>query len=298
MVKAAHDSFTPSLANLPTPLNPLDWKMLWSLKIQHRLKLFLWKFIWNILPTRTNIFKFSNTVSTEELACPFCDGPAETLNRLFLDCGFARAVWRSSQWPINTYVFACLPVQEWAKAVINPCSLLGIPLDKCREFQLFALITMDHIWMARNSFIHGGLNPDPNACSFAIRGSLLKHLKAWADAGSPSPPWSPPPLGSLKVNFDVAVRPLYSVAAAGISNHNGCILAARSQKLPHSDVALGEASAALLAICLALSVGCSSLQLEGDSLLTILAINKGHLFLGWTSAPVIADCDARGIQIS
>ena len=31
-------------------------------------------------------------------------------------------------------------------------------------------------------------------------------------------------------------------------------------------------------------------HVEGDSLLTILAINQGHLFSDWPCAPVIADC--------
>jgi hypothetical protein len=50
-----------------------------------------------------------------------------------------------------------------------------------------------------------------------------------------------------------------------------------------------EAHAALLAVSLAVSVGYSSLILEGDSLLTIVAINDPPLFLDWASAPVIFD---------
>jgi hypothetical protein len=103
----------------------------------------------------------------------------------------------------------------------------------------------------------------------------------------PPPPPPPPPHGSFKVNFDVAVRPNFSVASAILSSHNGWILAARTQQLPPS---FGEASAALLAVRLATSYSCPSIHVEGDTLLTILAINQGHLFLDWPCAPVIADC--------
>jgi hypothetical protein len=51
-------------------------------------------------------------------------------------------------------------MQDWAKVLVNPWSLLGIPKRKTHEFQLPALIAMDYIWMARNSFIEGGARPD------------------------------------------------------------------------------------------------------------------------------------------
>jgi hypothetical protein len=247
-VKAAHESFSSLLAPSSTLLNPLDWTSLWSLKIQHRLKHFLWKVVWNILPTRSNIFKFSHTVTVDELSCPLCDGPIETLTHIFLDCPFARAVWRYCSWPINTATFANLPLHEWAKAVINPSTLLGIPINYVHDFQLTALITMDYIWMARNCLIHGGAYPDPHVCHKAIIGSIQKHSKAWADSQSSPLQWSPPPHGSFKVNFDVAVRPNFSVASAVLSSHNGWILAARTQQLPPSEASFGEASAALLAV--------------------------------------------------
>jgi hypothetical protein len=52
-------------------------------------------------------------------------------------------------------------MQDWAKALINPWSLLGVPKEKTLEFQLAALISMDYIWMARKKFINGGSRPNP-----------------------------------------------------------------------------------------------------------------------------------------
>jgi hypothetical protein len=62
--------------------------------------------------------------------------------------------------------------------------------------------------------------------------------------------------------------------------------------LPHLEASAGEAQAGLLVVNLALFNGCSSHFLEGDSLLTILAINKAHLFTDWSCdscAPIISD---------
>jgi hypothetical protein len=91
-VKSAH-----SLISNPTfppisPLSPSDWKSLWSLRIQHRLKHLLWRISWNILPIRTNIFRFLPDADLEMVCCPMCSGPPESLQHLFLGCPFARSL--------------------------------------------------------------------------------------------------------------------------------------------------------------------------------------------------------------
>ena len=59
---------------------------------------------------------------------------------------------------------------------------------------------------------------------------------------------------------------------------------------PNSEASFGEAFAALLAVRLAASYSCSSIHVEGDSLLIILAINQGHFLSDWPCALVIVDC--------
>lgn len=122
-----------------------------------------------------------------------------------------------------------------------------------------------------------------------VKITTLHHFSAWQNGVLGIADWIPPPLGFFKVNFDVAIRPNFAVAAATLRDHNGNFLAVNSLKLPHMDVNLGEAHAALLAIRLATAHGCSPLLIEGDSLLTTLAIKDPHLFLDWNSAPVISD---------
>jgi hypothetical protein len=55
------------------------------------------------------------------------------------------------------------------------------------------------------------------------------------------------------------------------------------------DALMGEAHAALLAFRLAVSIGCSPLIIDGNSLLTILALKDPLLFSDWISALVISD---------
>jgi hypothetical protein len=64
------------------------------------------------------------------------------------------------------------------------------------------------------------------------------------------------------------------------------------------DANLGEAHAALLTSKFAASFGCPALILEGDSLLTIVAIKDPLLFSGWAFAPIISDIKLQLLSIS
>jgi hypothetical protein len=37
-----------------------------------------------------------NSEDDNAWVCPFCNGPLETLNYIFLDCDLARILWRTS----------------------------------------------------------------------------------------------------------------------------------------------------------------------------------------------------------
>jgi hypothetical protein len=90
----------------------------------------------------------------------------------------------------------------------------------------------------------------------------------------------PPPPGRLEVNFDVAIRKSFAVAAAVLSDDQGEILSAIVECLPSQDVSAGEPLAASLVVKSAASWGIKPMDLEGDSLVVTLAINnQPHLQL-------------------
>jgi hypothetical protein len=136
---------------------------------------------------------------------------------------------------------------------------------------------MDVIWFSRNKLIYEAIQSNIPKIMQQLKITHNYHILAWK-AYTLSSFWSPPLQGSVKGNFDVAVRGNFAVAAAVLSDHLGEIIYARTQKLFSFDVLSGEASAALLASHLAASLGFSNFTLEGDALLVILAVNKPHLF--------------------
>jgi hypothetical protein len=53
-VKSAHE-LSSSLGGRTSPLTEEAWNSLWGLKIQAKLKLLLWKVVWDLLPARAII---------------------------------------------------------------------------------------------------------------------------------------------------------------------------------------------------------------------------------------------------
>jgi hypothetical protein len=66
------------------------WKKLWSAKVPHKIKIFMWRACSNILPTCTRLFerKIGSNYS-----CPICFEKAETTAHIFMECKIARSTW-------------------------------------------------------------------------------------------------------------------------------------------------------------------------------------------------------------
>jgi hypothetical protein len=238
-VSSAHEVVALDSSSRSSPFSPEDWISLWGLKLQHRLKHLLWKITWDMLPVRANVGRFIPSVDPDAWICPFCKGPEETVQHIFLGCSFARILWRNIQWPIDTSSFSILPITHWIKVLIKPHHFLSIPKEEVWRFQILAAVVMDHIWFSRNQIIHTAQQPEIDKSIKQIFTSYRAHLSAWHSSISISA-WSPPPVGSMKANFDVAVRKDFSVAAAVLSDCHGCIFAAATKRLSSVDVTLAR----------------------------------------------------------
>jgi hypothetical protein len=272
-VKSAHELVSVSSSGIISSFSPEVWFMLWGLKLQAMLKYLLWKIAWNTLPSHTNIGRFVSSVDLDSWVCPFCKGPQETLSHLFFECDLPRMLWWNSPWPLITTSFAARPIVDWIAVIVNPALLLAIPRKEVWKFQIFAVLTLDFIWLSRNKLIFEGLKPDLVKASKTIDASLEFNLSAWSGFVLPSL-WSAPPFSVVKGNFDVAIRGDFVVATAVVSDSTGNIIGATTQKFFFTDVGMGEATAVLLTTRLAAACGVTSFVLEADALLVVLAINN------------------------
>ena len=92
--------------------------------------------------------------------------------------------------------------------------------------------------------------------------------------------WKPPLLGLFKINFDGATFEYLNQASIGvvIGDEHGLIIAALSQCIPlPSSVSMVEALVARRALIFAQEISIFSVEVEGDSLQVIRAINSKKL---------------------
>jgi hypothetical protein len=295
-VRSAHELTHNVPPHRSSPLTPEHWKVLWRLKMQHRLKHLLWKLAWNILPVRQCFGNFIDSNDQADWFCPICKTAPESSIHLFLECGFAKILWRNSPWPFNSEVLHFSSFADWIKVILKPSSFMPILTMDIRLFQLNAAITMDHIWFVRNKLVHDNKQPNPIESIQIIANSVQIHKKAWSDSVFSST-WAPPLPGNFKANFDVAVKNDFSVAAMVLSDSNGKIIHAATKRLSTTDASIGEAQAALLASQIASSLGIYSLILEGDAINIILAIQQPDLFLDWNFASIISDIQVHLLSL-
>jgi hypothetical protein len=286
-IKSTHHLITSGRTMLISPLPSATWKALWKLKINHRLHLLLWKMGWNILPTKSRISCCIPSAPTD-ISCSLCSFPTDSLLHLFFSCPIARVVRRNSLWPLDSLALWIDSLSDWLSIILHP-DTIGIPASDSHLFQIFAAVACDQIWFARNKALHENLIPNALDISSCINKIALNHHLAWNTKLVPHlAVWSPPITHFYKINYDTAIRQSFSAQAAVCRDSTGSIVQCSSIISPPCSALLGEATAALLAARLALSLNMSSVILEGDSLTVTLALNLLNITQDWRIAFMVS----------
>ena len=154
-------------------------------------------------------------------------------------------------------------------------------LEQVERNFLKRYVPMDLIWLSKNKLIHKATHPEP---AIEMHFTLGFHPLAWHNVSLPSL-WLPPRVGSIKENFDVAIKSNVALAAAVLSDFGVAV----TLKL-HSSEFLREGTAALLSTRLAQFTGMNVFSLEGNALMVILAVNWPYFFFAsWHFVYVIFD---------
>lgn len=103
--------------------------------------------------------------------------------------------------------------------------MLNLLLDQLNNFICFAAILFDSIWYFRNQIFHHGGELDISALLRLIHKRYFEIIAAWQElAPHPAPIWHSPPVNSWKINFDVAIRKTFSLAATVCRDSEGHVL--------------------------------------------------------------------------
>jgi len=204
-----------------------EWKHLWSIKALPKMKIVLWRFAHNCLPTGQKL-RIRN-IPTYDL-CYHC-GRDETVEHAFLTCQYVMEIWKELK---KICDFRRLP-----KPFGSPRQWIFETLANCsdREATIIA-ISFCHIWEARNVVRNGENDVHPHCIVekiLAYVDMVLLHmyepvLPNRCDFLKPKH-WDPPPVGWVMMNVDAALFPKTNRMGLGIvcRNHVGEFLAACRQ---------------------------------------------------------------------
>lgn len=118
----------------------VDWKQIWKHNMHERLKFFLWKVAWDILPTQMKIAEKLRGNFSSLIFCPLRRASEESLHHLFFSCIYSKFIWCLAPWPLSIAVFASSPIAQWVQALLAPSRILGVSDNETQEFQLYVVI--------------------------------------------------------------------------------------------------------------------------------------------------------------
>ena len=178
------------------------WKQFWKVKIPEKIKIFGWRVIRDILPTRSNLSKRKIPILN---SCPGCDEVPESIFHSLWECEIAQEVWKVAGLnekikPTNSH---CCKI--WFAELLDK-----LPADL---FQWFLIVTW-FIWHYRNQLVFKGEGKPP----LELIAKADSFFRSWKNASSRSDfhekvlkeiaegkaGWKAPPDGIIKINVDAA----------------------------------------------------------------------------------------------
>ncbi|KAH6786600.1 hypothetical protein C2S52_006152 [Perilla frutescens var. hirtella] len=172
------------------------WMWFWKLNIPPKIKMFVWRCMSGILPTKFNLVK--RGVISDPI-CPRCGLEIETPEHALRDCKWVSFLWETSVLRIQPSLGQDL------KASLQDC-ILCFPFFKCQSMACSILGEYEMI------------NSTPGKI-LSMNSSLDK--------------WEPPPSGTLKLNSDAAFKDCNNAAIGGaIRDASGKMIKGFAAKLP------------------------------------------------------------------
>ncbi|KAL0402408.1 UNVERIFIED_CONTAM: hypothetical protein Slati_4270700 [Sesamum latifolium] len=223
-------------------------KRIWSLDLHNRLKIFIWRTLFDTLPTRGKLNQF---FQIRESNCPFCDFQTETAHHLFLCCPFSKKIWLLSKWQVRLHSISHLSLREWFLEISSKNASFFPDNNIQDEFITAWAITLELIWKAQNDLVHGSEAQNPEQ----IAQSVLRNTPAYSEARiskKAKPPtncdWQPPPTNWIKVNCDIALKDDKCFAAFVARDYQSFLIRAERAEIFAYDASLAELRAIRLAV--------------------------------------------------
>ncbi|XP_061993749.1 uncharacterized protein LOC133711661 [Rosa rugosa] len=250
-------------------INATYWKIIWGANIPPKVRVFIWRLLRGILPTRRAL---SHKVSLLDSNCLFCNHALEDGLHLFRDCDVTTCFWVCTKLGLLAKNVAASCVEDWVLNVIEK-------LDGNQRCAFFMALWV--IWSERNNVLwNESFFCASNAAQWASK--FLEeyqqfHVHGNAKGRREKTKWQNPPSGRLKVNVDGSYRADYGDGGVGvvIRDENGMCLAALARYFPHASSSLHmEAEACRAGLLLAIHQDMTVIDVESDCSLVVTALQR------------------------
>lgn len=235
------------------------WNKIWHARIPPKVRVFIWRLLRGILPTRVAL---SKKVPLPDLLCVFCNKHIESDVHIFKTCKALRCIWLYSNTGVIPSDMPGLSLYDWIMCCLDP--------SRCSNTDLF-FMCLWVVWGERNKTIWDGtpFNPLFSASSATkFHDDYQKfHPPKIKNKKRPAAKWDPPPTGRLKVNFDGSFRPDSLIGGIGViaQDEKGLCVAAFHRSIPHASSAIHmEAEACRAGLHIAIHQGWDDFILETD----------------------------------
>ena len=298
------------LAHKSQPLKKPDWahKWIWTVDTMPKIQIFLWQLFHNALPVRDTLFHRGLPLDP---LCPLCLQEVESIEHLFVHCPLSQRVsqlatqhgWLPSTFRWDSIYDLRLQLQTFQsctrrRSLMQQLSFLLWTIWKHRNNVVFrqgtfnplaCLISakkMTAVWRIRSSM---AMEDQPRGTTTKFPTIYNRYVR-----------WQPPHPGRFKLNFDGSA--VNSSAAGGflLRDWRGTVLKAAATNYGHTSSLVAEARAVKDGILMALRTGHNPIDVEGDNLVVIQALNgSGHV--PWQISNIIRDIQHLlhdGIQIT
>lgn len=199
------------------------WRLLWKSHLHEWHKSLVWKLLNGTLPTKTRIGHYINL---NDLSYFLYNSVSESIDHLLFECPIAVTCWINSPWQIQVSHFATEGCVRWFQILLDAGNLFPMDVADKNKMLHYAVIVFEQMWLVRNQIRFGKCIPDWQKFS----DSILKLSHAYWDArvsralglhGVVCEKWISPPLGELKMNFDISLIDKYAISAIILRNHSG-----------------------------------------------------------------------------
>ncbi|KAH9717156.1 putative reverse transcriptase/RNA-dependent DNA polymerase [Citrus sinensis] len=254
---------SPDLAS-SSDLSKTHWKIIWSMEIPEKIKIFMWRAAQNMLSTAYNLWRRK---AIKEPMCGRCSKEKEDGFHALIGCKYANKVWKLTDFHQNMKMLA-------QQDLLSTLQEMG-KIASRKDMELI-IATCWSIWSSKNLFIFKGKEEDAQISVGRAAAVVESYRRIKIPAtqtvsqnqSNNQQTWLPPPNGWYKVNVDAAIRPSNQTAGLGVvirDSRAKVVAAAVQNTIYKGDVECMEAEAINFGIQVAQSTNFLPMIIESNS---------------------------------